>query len=37
MKAMMETYGKRGKSVFYASENSGRIKGVHKRRKARLV
>ena len=33
MKSMRKTYGsKKGKSVFYASRNAGRIKGVeHKR------
>ena len=31
-RAMRKTYGKkRGDSVFYASENSGRITGVHPR------
>lgn len=31
-RAMMKHYGKvRGKSVFYASENKGTIKGVKKR------
>ena len=29
--AMIKQYGKKkGKSVFYASENAGTIKGVHK-------
>jgi len=31
---MMKAYGKKkGTRVFFASANSGRIKGVHKRRK----
>jgi len=30
-RAMTKTYGKRkGKKVFYASANKGRIKGVHR-------
>jgi hypothetical protein len=30
-KAMAEEYGeKKGEKVFYASENAGKIKGVHK-------
>jgi hypothetical protein len=30
MRAMVKEYGKRkGKKVFYASANSGKIKGVH--------
>lgn len=34
MKAMKKEYGgKKGESVFYASKNAGRIKGVDKRRK----
>ncbi len=34
MKAMRETYGsKKGKKVFYASKNAGKIKGVDKKRK----
>lgn len=35
MAAMMKEYGdaKKAKSVFYASENSGKIKGVAKPRK----
>lgn len=34
MTAMMKEYGaKKGKEVFYASENSGRIKGVTKKTK----
>jgi len=34
MRAMKKTYGKKkGKNVFYASQNSGRIKGTHKRSK----
>lgn len=33
MKAMKKTYGaKKGKTVFYASQNKGRIKGTHKKR-----
>lgn len=32
MRAMQREYGpKKGKSVFYASRNSGRIKGVERR------
>lgn len=32
--AMEKTYGKKkGDSVFYASQNAGRIKGTHKKRK----
>jgi hypothetical protein len=35
-RAMMKTYGKKkGTSVFYASQNAGRIKGTHKKRKRR--
>lgn len=31
MRAMMKEYGeKKGKNVFYASENKGTISGVHK-------
>lgn len=34
MAAMKKEYGpKKGESVFYASANSGRIKGVHVKRK----
>lgn len=34
MSKMMEEYGPRkGKEVFYASENKGTIKGVHKGKK----
>lgn len=34
MSAMKKEYGsKRGESVFYASKNKGRIKGVEKKRK----
>jgi len=34
MRAMMKEYGaKKGKSVFYASANKRRIKGVHGKRK----
>jgi hypothetical protein len=33
MAAMMEEYGsKKGKKVFYASQNKGTIKGAHKKR-----
>ena len=33
-KQMKKTYGpKRGESVFYAMENSGKLKGVAKRKK----
>ena len=33
LRSMMEEYGaKKGTSVFYASQNSGRIKGVEKRK-----
>ncbi len=33
MRAMIDEYGKKkGKSVFYASVNKGRIKGVHQKR-----
>lgn len=33
-RAMMEQYGtEKGKEVFYASENKGKIKGVTKKRK----
>lgn len=36
MRAMRKTYGKkRGTSVFYASANAKRIKGVHKKRRKR--
>lgn len=36
MQAMMKEYGMRkGKAVFYASANKGRIKGVHKGKKKR--
>jgi hypothetical protein len=36
LRAMRKTYGKKkGASVFYASANKGRIKGVHKKRKRR--
>jgi hypothetical protein len=32
-KAMTKTYGaKKGKAVFYASANKGKIKGVHKKK-----
>jgi hypothetical protein len=35
-KAMAEQYGKeKGERVFYASENKGKIKGVHKEGKKR--
>lgn len=34
MTAMTDTYGaKKGKQVFYASKNKGKIKGVEKKRK----
>ena len=34
MKAMKKEYGtKKGKQVFYASKNKGKIKGVDKKRK----
>lgn len=33
-KAMQDQYGKKkGEQVFYASENAGKIKGVHKKKK----
>lgn len=33
-RAMAKTYGKKkGAQVFYASQNSGRIKGTHRRKK----
>lgn len=32
MAAMMEEYGKKGKSVFYATKNKGKIKGVEKKK-----
>lgn len=36
MKAMKEEYGsEKGESVFYASKNKGKIKGVEKRPKSR--
>lgn len=36
MRAMKRTYGaKKGKRVFYASRNAGRIKGVDRRRRSR--
>lgn len=32
MRAMRKEYGaKKGKQVFYASKNAGKIKGVHKK------
>lgn len=34
-RAMREQYGERGEKVFYASENKGTIKGVHKGGKKR--
>jgi len=35
-KAMRKTYGKKkGKAVFYASQNKGVIKGTHRARKKR--
>ena len=34
MHSMKKTYGsKKGESVFYASKNAGKIKGVEKKRK----
>ena len=34
MRSMKKTYGsKKGESVFYASANKGKIKGVHKGKK----
>jgi len=36
MAAMKKTYGaKKGEEVFYASQNAGKIKGTHKKRKKR--
>jgi len=36
MRAMRRTYGaKKGRRVFYASANKGRIRGVHGRRRRR--
>jgi hypothetical protein len=33
-RAMSKTYGsKKGKQVFYASQNAGKIKGTHKKRR----
>lgn len=33
-RAMMKTYGKKkGTQVFHASQNAGKIKGTHRRRK----
>jgi len=33
LKEMQKTYGKeKGKSVFYASINKGKVKGVHKKK-----
>ena len=38
MKAMKKEYGKdKGERVFYASENKGKIKGVHKSKKSGLM
>lgn len=38
MAAMKAEYGeKRGEHIFYASENKGRIKGVHKRKRKSSV
>lgn len=38
MSAMMKEYGaEKGKHVFYASENSGKIKGVAKNRLGRAL
>jgi len=35
-KSMEKQYGtKKGKQVFYASQNAGKIKGTHKARKGR--
>ena len=35
-RAMQKRYGKeKGEAVFYASENKGTIKGVHKKREKR--
>ena len=35
-KAMEKTYGKeKGEKVFYASQNKGKIKGTHKKRKTK--
>ena len=34
-KAMVKEYGKKGATVFYASENKGTIKGVAKGKKAK--
>ena len=37
-KQMTESYGKkRGESVFYAMENSGKLKGVAKKKKRRTA
>ena len=34
LKAMRKSYGKKkGTSVYYASQNSGKIKGTHRKRK----
>lgn len=34
MRTMKKTYGsKKGKKVFYASQNKGKITGTHKKRK----
>lgn len=33
MKALKKQYGKEAEKVFYSMENSGKIKGVTKRRK----
>lgn len=35
LKSMTKTYGskKKAESVMYASENSGKIKGIHKKKK----
>jgi hypothetical protein len=35
MRSMRKTYGKRAESVFYASRNAGRIKGVERKRRKR--
>jgi len=29
LRSMQRTYGKKGKQVFYASVNSGRVRGIH--------
>jgi len=38
MSSMKKTYGvKKGKQIFYASQNKGTIKGTHKSRKSNLL